>query len=108
MSVPGDRGVSGLQAERTALAWVRTALALLANGVLLLLKDLHRMPEGIGLVAVGCAFVAAAGALLIGRRRQQALLRRPLPHPLTPRLEVHLLGVAVIGLVLVSTFAVTR
>jgi uncharacterized membrane protein YidH (DUF202 family) len=105
----GPRGSeAGLQAERTALAWTRTSLALLANGALLLLSDLRGFPGRLGLVAVGFAVVLALATYLIGLRRQRTLTRRPLPYPLTPRREVYLLGFSVLVLVIVSLFTVTR
>jgi uncharacterized membrane protein YidH (DUF202 family) len=95
---PFDRG---LQAERTALAWTRTSLAILANGVLLLVKD---FPESGGPVRMSVAGLAAAIALaayLVGGRRQRILCRRPLPQRITPRREVHLVGVLVLVFVVV-------
>lgn len=96
------RGITfdrGLQAERTALAWTRTSLGLLVNGVLLLVKGL---PESGGPVRAGVAGLAAAAALaayLVGVRRQRTLCRRPLPQRVTPRREVHLMGALVLTLI---------
>src|SRR5262249_20704169 len=48
------------QPERTTMAWTRTSLAVLANGALLLLREIHGDAGALQLVAVG---VAAALAL---------------------------------------------
>jgi uncharacterized membrane protein YidH (DUF202 family) len=91
----------GLQAERTALAWTRTSLGLLANGVILLVRD---FPESGGPVRMSVAGLAAAIALavyLVGVRRQRTLCRRPLPQRITPRREVHLVGALVLMFVIV-------
>jgi uncharacterized membrane protein YidH (DUF202 family) len=62
----------GLAVERTVLAWDRTALALLGNGALLLVRDLR----GIGVLALvpaALAVVAAATVAVLGRRRAARL-----------------------------------
>lgn len=105
---PQHLGESGLQAERTALAWTRTSLALLANGALLMLRDFQSFPEGVGVAAVGLAGMVALAAFAIGRRRQRVLSLRPLPGQLTPTLEIYLLGCSVLILIVVSLITVTR
>lgn len=64
----------GLAAERTALAWQRTALALAANGVLLLVRE----PLGglVGAVVAAAAFALAAAVVLVGRHRSRELQDR--------------------------------
>jgi uncharacterized membrane protein YidH (DUF202 family) len=96
--MPSDRG---LQAERTALAWTRTSLAILANGVLLLVKGFPMSYGPVRLVLAGLAAAIALSAYLIGVRRQRVLCLRPLPQRITPRREVQLVGVLVLVLILV-------
>lgn len=74
MTVAQDRG---LQAERTALAWNRTALAIATSGVLVLLRNVDTFRGGhnatrivlVAAVAVLAAVVCRVGA---SRRRQLA------------------------------------
>lgn len=106
--VPRAESEGGLQAERTALAWTRTSFALLGNGALLMLRDLRSLPGRLGLAAVALAVTIALVTYGIGLRRQRVLSRRPLPSQLTPRLEVYLVGTAVIVLIMVSLLTVSR
>jgi uncharacterized membrane protein YidH (DUF202 family) len=62
----------GLQAERTALAWARTALAVLANALLVL--RFGWSSQRVAFVALGISLVLGAGAtLVIGLRRHREL-----------------------------------
>jgi uncharacterized membrane protein YidH (DUF202 family) len=90
----------GLQAERTALAWTRTSFALLGNGVLLVLKQLPHYHGAAPMVLSGIAAMVAVVAYLVGLQRQRTLARRPLPHDITPRRQVHIIGGLVIALTL--------
>ncbi len=101
----GEPPVSTLPAERTALAWTRTAFAFLANGALLMIKNLHGSVGPTGLIP---AFLAAAVALstyAIALKRQQTLQQHPIPARITPRRPVQIIGLAVVVLIFVTTFA---
>jgi uncharacterized membrane protein YidH (DUF202 family) len=108
---PRNRQEIGLQPERTALAWSRTSFAVLANGALLMVRNLHgevglRGHSGsFRLFAVGVAIALALCTYLIGVRRQRILARRPLPEQLTPRREVHLVGISVLVFIVGSALA---
>ncbi len=68
----------GLQHERTALAWQRTSLAMLANGILLLVHRAHG--GGVPTAQLWLAGLAAGLALMtyaIGRVRRRTLRNRP-------------------------------
>jgi hypothetical protein len=84
------------------MSWTRTSLAVLANGVVLLLRDTHGDTSALQLVAAGAAALLALSTYLIGVRRQRVLARRPLPYRISPRREVYLTGVSIIALILIS------
>jgi uncharacterized membrane protein YidH (DUF202 family) len=86
----------GLQAERTVLAWDRTALALLANGALLLVRDVREM-TGPVVLAAALAPVAALAVAVTGRRRASQLARRPADTLPGARVPVHVAGAVTVG-----------
>jgi uncharacterized membrane protein YidH (DUF202 family) len=89
------------------LAWTRTSLAVLANGVVLLLRDSHSQAGALHLAAAGVAGVLALSIYLVGVRRQRLLAHRPLPDRISPRLEVYLTGVSIMALILISELSLT-
>ena len=72
--VAGPRPERGLQPERTMLAWTRTSFALLANGALLTIKNLH-----------GAARAAAADPGGLGRRGRGMHVHDRFATPTNPR-----------------------
>lgn len=95
----------GDQAERTTLAWTRTSFAFLANGALLMIRNLHGAVRPGDLIPAGLAGVVALGTFLIAVHRQHTLQRRPLPKRLTPRRQVHVIGTAVLALIVVTALS---
>jgi uncharacterized membrane protein YidH (DUF202 family) len=84
---------AGRQAERTTLAWQRTALGLLANGGLFVLRDAGAPLPTIGsMLLAGTLLVLAAVVAGIGRRREQVLSRPTVPSGLPPSTEVTIIG----------------
>lgn len=83
MRSPEDLDVDArflLANERTLLAWVRTALTLIASGVALdqVADDVHgRIPMSLALVGAGVAAGAAGGVRFVAADR--ALRRHELP-----------------------------
>lgn len=70
----------GLQAERTALAWSRTALAVLANGLLALRAGwVSRQPMIIALALALALLLAAAATVVYGAWRRRQLLNGQRP-----------------------------
>ncbi len=95
--------------ERTALAWVRTALAFVAGGVgltsVVRLADLSRVLDAVAVVLCVLGALLAGAAVLGWQRRELAMrLDRPLPAPIVlPWLGA---GVAVVALFLAGFLAV--
>ena len=69
-----DRRWRETQAERTTLAWTRTSLGVLANGLLLLIKVPHRDADSLKLAAAGFAALLALSTYLIAARRQRTIV----------------------------------
>lgn len=95
-------GFGGLQAQRTGLAWSRTAFGITGNAALLSIRELHITRPGLAVFPVVLAILIALAAALYGRRRDATLRQRPLPRPLAARWALITLGIAVITLALVS------
>ena len=93
--------------ERTFLAWIRTALALLAGGVLLdqLAGSLHPRGVLVGLAASLCLVAAAASMFAYARWKANEVAMRqsgPLPAPAAvPLLSLVFLGLALVVAILV-------
>jgi uncharacterized membrane protein YidH (DUF202 family) len=94
-----------LPADRTALAWTRTSFAFLANGALLLIKNLHGSLGPTGFIPAFLAAAVALGTYVIAWQRQQTLQHHPIPTRITPRRPVYIIGIAVMVLIIVTTVA---
>ena len=101
----GNQPFPGLQAERTTLAWTRTSFALLANGALLTMKNLHSANGLAGLIPALLAATAASCTYLIALQRQRTLEQRPIPAQINPRRQVYIVGMAVLVLISVTAVA---
>lgn len=75
MRLPSD---PGLQPERTALAWRRTALALSANGLLVGRSALVESSVWLGAIAV-IVLLGSAGLLVVAWDRRRSLLGAEIP-----------------------------
>lgn len=95
----------GTQADRTTLAWTRTSFAFLANGALLMIRNLHGSVGPTALIPAVLAGAVALVTFLIAVHRQYTLQQWPLPKRLTPRRQVHLIGTSVLALIVVTTVA---
>nr|WP_243858791.1 DUF202 domain-containing protein [Mycobacterium sp. DL440] len=80
---------------------------MLANGALLMVRDVDGYDGPRWFLVVGLAVTIALSTALIGVRRQRALRSRPLPQRITPRREMLLTGVSVLVLTLVSALALS-
>ncbi len=95
----------GLQPERTVLAWTRTSFALLANGALLTVKNLHGAAGLPRLIPALLAAAAAACTYMIALQRQRTLEQRPMPARITARRQVYIVGASVMLLIAVTAVA---
>lgn len=98
----------GLQPERTALAWSRTSLSILANGALFLLRSAEHYTGPLRLLPALLALVIAAATYICGQRRLAGLRLRPLPPAWAVRRQIQALGWAVIVLTVVTCVALAR
>ncbi|OBI85399.1 DUF202 domain-containing protein [Mycobacterium sp. 1245805.9] len=92
-------------ADRTTLAWTRTAFAFLGNGALLTIRNLHGPAGPWEVLPAFLAAVVALGTYLIALQRQRTLQRQPLPARVTPRRQVYGIGAAVLILIVVTMAA---
>jgi uncharacterized membrane protein YidH (DUF202 family) len=84
----------GLQAERTLLSWERTALGLLANGALLMLRGAGLTGPPI-LLPAGVALVLSVIATVIGLHRHRVIGPGAAGAVAAPSIEVSVLGAGV-------------
>lgn len=88
-------GDSGLQAQRTALAWGRTALAMIVNSLLVLRLGVNAADRPVEFLGLGFLAVSA-GLLLIGEHRRRQLAKTP------ARASPRLMAVCAVSVVLAS------
>jgi putative membrane protein len=100
--------VSPLANERTFLAWIRTALAVLAGGILLhqFLQSLHPrwLVSGLSVLLVLLATFMAAGAYLRWKAVEKAM-RNDQPLPWSYLIPVLSLGLAFLGATMAAFLA---
>ncbi len=96
--------------ERTALAWVRTALAFVAGGIALTsVSALAGLPAWLDVVAVLSCIIGAGTAVnaLISWRRAERALRTGEPLP-SPTVLPWLVGAVLVAALVIVFFAITQ
>jgi uncharacterized membrane protein YidH (DUF202 family) len=90
-------GRRGLQPERTALAWQRATLGVLANGGLFALRSVGLpLPLVPSLVLAVALLLLALLLAVVGRRREGLLAATSVPATLRPDRAVAVVGWAVV------------
>lgn len=92
----------GLPPERTALAWTRTSFAVLGNGALLLVRELHGFPGPFRFIPACLAAVVALLTYFVGIRRQRLLRCNPLPSEVAAVREIKLVGGSIVALIMAT------
>jgi uncharacterized membrane protein YidH (DUF202 family) len=95
----------GLQRERTSLAWTRTALALVANGLLVLVRHERSFPLSVGL-GLSALWLGLATAVLWHATRRGRRAHASDQEIGAARRFVVLLTLAVAGLCAASALAI--
>ena len=100
-----DTDRTGLQAERTLLSWERTALGLLANGALLMLRGTG-LTGPLILFPAGAALVLSVIATVIGLHRRRQIGTGADGTVAAPSIEVLVLGAGVTTVGLLTLVAI--
>ena len=70
-----------------------------------MIRNLHGSVGPAGLIPALLAGAVALGTFLIAVHRQHTLRQQPIPERVTPRRAVHIIGTAVLVLIVVTTVA---
>lgn len=100
---------SGLARERTALSWSRTSLAVIVNGVLVLVRHENAFPLLVAAGLAGLSLVLAVLTLVHAARRHR-IVHDSQHEIVVPRGPVAALGlgIALLGLATVLAILVSR
>lgn len=99
--VVGSPCSGGSQVERTVLAWKRTSLSVLTNGVLPLFTKLCDQNWLNQSITSGLPFAVALAACLVCGLRGRGLSSRPLPRGITAKGHASAFGALVVALIVV-------
>lgn len=101
-------GRSGLQPQRTDRAWMRTAIAAMAHGGLLLYRHDIAGLTTFRIIGGGVAFIIALFALTIARCRNMQLRHHPLPAQLAADSVVKLITVLTVALGVITIVVISQ
>ena len=98
---------SGLQRERTTLAWTRTTLGVLVNGLLVLVRHDRDFPLRVS-TALSCLCLVIAGLTLWSAFSRSRIEQLPQGRVVAAPGHILALGVLVLLLAVATTVAIAR